>query len=112
MARLTAQQKVERDARIVADRAAGLTWPTIARRHDLSERQCQEILRAHRAARPRFEARDPVDAVTEVVEQLDSVIEKFALVAEQTEVGLQEARSPCSCNRGQVPSVASMPSCS
>jgi hypothetical protein len=76
-----AQQKVERDARIVADRAAGLTWPTIARRHDLSERQCQEILRAHRASRPLFEARDPVEAVSEVVEQLDSIVEKFALVA-------------------------------
>jgi hypothetical protein len=84
MARLTAQRKVERDARIVTDRAAGLTWPTIAKRHDLSERQCQEIVKTQRAAQPLFEARDPVETVTEVVEQLDSIIEKFALVAEQT----------------------------
>jgi hypothetical protein len=84
VARLPAQKKTERDRLIVADRASGLTWPTIARRHDLSERQCQEIVRARRAERPLFESRDPVEAVTDLVEQLDSVIEKFALVAEQT----------------------------
>jgi hypothetical protein len=84
VARLTAQQKVERDARIVADRAAGLTWPTIARRHDLSERQCQEIVKAHRATWPLLESHDPIDAITELVEQLDSIVEKFAIVAEET----------------------------
>jgi hypothetical protein len=84
MPRVTAQEKVRRDAEIAADRAAGLTWPTVARRHDLSERQCQEIVKAHRAARPPFESRDPVEAVTELVEQLDSLVERFALVAEET----------------------------
>jgi hypothetical protein len=84
VARLTAQQKVERDARIVADRAAGLRWPTVARRHELSERQCQQIVKEHRAAQPPFESHDPVDAVMELVEQLDSLVEKFALVAEET----------------------------
>ena len=39
--RLTAQRKVERDAAVVRDRARGLTWPTIAARHGLSERQCR-----------------------------------------------------------------------
>ena len=84
MARLTAQRKTERDRLIVSDRAAGLTWLTVARRHDLSERQCQEIVREHRAAEPLFESRDPVEAVTDLVEQLESIIEKFALIAEQT----------------------------
>jgi hypothetical protein len=32
-----------------------------------------------------LESGDPVEAVAEVVEQLDSIVEKFALVAEQTE---------------------------
>jgi hypothetical protein len=41
-------------------------------------------VKAHRAAQPPFEFRDPVDAAAEVVEQLDSIVEKFALIAEET----------------------------
>jgi hypothetical protein len=37
VARLTAQRKTERDRLIVSDGAAGLTWPTIAQRHDLGD---------------------------------------------------------------------------
>jgi hypothetical protein len=41
-------------------------------------------VKTHRAARPPLESRDPVEAVMELVEQLDSLVEKFALVAEET----------------------------
>ena len=43
VARVTAQQKVERDALIVGDRARGLTWATIEARHGVTERQCRTI---------------------------------------------------------------------
>lgn len=41
-------------------------------------------MKEHRAAEPPFESRDPVEAVMELVEQLDSLVEKFALAAEET----------------------------
>jgi hypothetical protein len=41
--RQDAASKVARDGRVVADRARGLVWATVAARHGLSERQCISI---------------------------------------------------------------------
>jgi hypothetical protein len=46
MARLTAVEKVRRDQQILLDRASGLSWPTLAARHDLDEASCRRIDRA------------------------------------------------------------------
>jgi hypothetical protein len=85
MARLPAQEKVERDRLIVADRAAGLTWPTIARRHDISERQGRRAARSHWEGASGLAEHDPVEAVLEALEQVDVIVERFArLAAEAT----------------------------
>ena len=81
MARATAQQKVERDARIVADRARGLTWATIEARHGVTERQCRTIW----AERLRKVSAEPVDvreALTEAITQFDAAIEDVSILAE------------------------------
>lgn len=83
MARLTAQRKVERDARIVADRARGLTWATIEARHGVTERQCRTIW-AERLREVSAEPVDVRDALREAIAQLDAAIEDCALLAEST----------------------------
>ncbi|MBA2637440.1 MAG: hypothetical protein H0U79_04330 [Solirubrobacterales bacterium] len=80
--RLPALEKVERDARVAADRACGLSWRTISARHGLGERQCREVVRAHRASGPALDEHDPVEVVQEALEQLESLVERLALVAE------------------------------
>jgi hypothetical protein len=106
VARLTAQQKVERDARIVADRAHGLTWSTIEARHGVSERQCRTIW----AERLREVSAEPVDvreALREAVAQLDAAIEDCALLAEATKndavrLGAIRARLTAMAERGEL----------
>lgn len=82
--RLAAHDKVERDARVVSDRARGLTWPTISARHGLCERQCREVVRAHRASGPALDQHDPREEVQEALEQLESLVEQLALVVESS----------------------------
>ncbi len=77
----SAVDKVRRDEQIIAERARGLTWPTIARRHGLSERQCRNIW----SARPgRVSCRDLTDLearVDEALEGYDAAIEDLAMLA-------------------------------
>ena len=81
--RLDAASKVARDGRIVADRARGLTWATVAARYELYERQCVAIWKARLAAEP-LEEVDPREALLEAAAQLDAAIEELALLAEAT----------------------------
>jgi hypothetical protein len=82
VARLSAQGKVERDARIAADRARGLTWPTICERHAISERQAREVVKAHR---PSLVAGvDPVAEVGDLLARYDAIVEELAVLAEAT----------------------------
>jgi hypothetical protein len=82
MPRLTAGEKVRRDARIVADRAHGLGWATIADRHGLSERHCRTIW-TEQAAMLAIEDVGPLERVQEAILQYDCVLEDLALLAEQ-----------------------------
>jgi hypothetical protein len=45
---LPAALKLERDRRLVSDRNRGLSWPEVARRSGLGERQCREVYRLWR----------------------------------------------------------------
>jgi hypothetical protein len=82
--KLTASEKVRRDALIVADRARGLTWPTIARRHDLTERQARTVWSEWQAAEPGLGDIDPVAALAEALAQIESVAGDCALLLETT----------------------------
>jgi hypothetical protein len=81
--RLAAVEKVQRDSEVVADRVRGLRWATIAQRHALSERHCREIVQRWHQTRPGLGDRDPLEAVAEVLEQLEGVIERLSLLADQ-----------------------------
>jgi hypothetical protein len=82
--RLDAHDKVQRDARIVVNRARGLGWGVIAARHDLSERQAQTVWREHHERHPLAADEDPFLALQEALAALDAVIEDAALLAERT----------------------------
>jgi hypothetical protein len=79
----TAAEKVKRDARIVADRARGMQWSTIAKTHRLSETQARNIWRQRRLAED-FRTLRPAEVVDEAVAQLEAMIEELAELAATT----------------------------
>jgi hypothetical protein len=81
---VAANPKADRDRRIVADRAAGLTWATVAARNGLAERQCRNIVAKHREEQPPPWEHDPLEVLQEQLEQLDALVERLALVAEES----------------------------
>ena len=81
--RLRADEKVDRDARIVAERARGLSWGRIAQRHGLSERHCRAIWSTYRERNADLEAVDPLEAVQEALLQYEAVIDELAVLAEE-----------------------------
>jgi hypothetical protein len=78
---LTAARKVERDKRIVVDRARGMTWRTIAASHGLSERQCRQVYFDQRQGSLDLDEFDSGDALVEVLDQLEALIEDLAHLA-------------------------------
>jgi hypothetical protein len=60
----TAAEKVKRDARVVADRARGLRWTTVAERNGLSETQVRNTWRQRRSAED-FGSLRPAEVVDE-----------------------------------------------
>jgi len=79
----SAAEKVKRDARVVADRARGLRWATIAQRNGVSESQARNIWRERRSAEG-FRTIRPDEIVDEAVAQLEAVVEELAELAAST----------------------------
>ncbi len=82
MGRLSAQKKVERDRQVVADRQRGLTWPTVAERHSLSERHCRQIVAQWRSSRPGLAELDPLELAQEALDRQETLVEEYALLSE------------------------------
>ncbi len=68
---------------MIADRAHGFSWITIAERRDLSERMCRSIWNDHLRQQP-IGPSDLREALREAVAQYDAAIEDLALLAETT----------------------------
>ena len=79
--RLAARAKVARDDAIVRARMRGRSWAAIANEHDLSERQCQEIMRAYRESHPRMRSRDPLELLDEMLERYEAAGEELAEIS-------------------------------
>lgn len=82
--RLDAEGKVARDRRIVLDRGRGLSWATIAERHDLSERQCRTVWEQRRTAGQELGEREPVEELRDLIDEIDAAGEACALLIEST----------------------------
>ena len=82
--RMNAREKIGRDNEIVAGRMRGLSWPTIAARYELTERQCQHVLADFRASHPRLRERDPIEIVDDMLERYEAAQEELALVSATT----------------------------
>ena len=103
--RLPAEAKVRRDASVIADRARGLSWATVAQRHQLSERHCREIWATGRTTD--LNPRASLDALADILAQLDAAIEDLALLAETTRndavrLGAVRARLAAMADRFEV----------
>lgn len=81
--RLPAAEKVRRDERIVADRARGFRWQTIAERHKVSERHARQVWSDRLAAEP-LDTLGGAEAIAEGLLQLEAAIEDFSLLSERT----------------------------
>lgn len=79
---MTTDQRARRNAEVFSARARGLTWPTIASRFGLSERQCRRIFAEHREAIGSLEDLDPTEIVRDTLDAYDAAIEELALLAE------------------------------
>ncbi len=82
--RLTARAKVARDDAIVCARMRGRSWAAIASAHDLSERQCQQILQDYRASHPRLRQRDPLELLDDMLDQYQGAQEELAEISATT----------------------------
>jgi hypothetical protein len=82
MGRVTAIEKVERDARVVADRVRGLGWSAVADRNGISRRQAQNIFRTYRHTRPSLLDRDPLAEAEQTLDEFDDLVERLSLLAE------------------------------
>lgn len=80
----SSRAKALRDAKIVAARARGKSWPTIAREHNLSVRGCQMIVKAWKDDGLADDVIDPLGEVRALVDLLGQAIEDCAELEERT----------------------------
>jgi hypothetical protein len=81
---MTTDQRARRNAEVFSARARGLTWPTIAVRFNLSERQCRRVCAEHRAESGSLGDIDAADVIRETLDGYDAAIEDLALLAESS----------------------------
>jgi hypothetical protein len=81
--RLRANEKVTRDRAVVIDRLNGLSWPIVAQRNGLRERQCRAIFTEWRSQeKSTLDERDPVEWLEEALDRYEAIISRLALTAE------------------------------
>lgn len=104
----TALAKVERDRRIVADRARGLSWQKIAGRHEVDERTCRRAWQAWMdEEKPNLTGRDPLDVVFELVQHYEAWSEELAEIADAAEqdnnkIGAIKAQIDCELRKTEL----------
>lgn len=80
--RLRAVEKVERDRRVVIDRNRGLSWPEVARRNGLEERQARRVYAEWREEElEAFAEFDALDAAMEMLARYEAIESELALTA-------------------------------
>ena len=80
---LTARERADRDARIVAAKLRGRTWPSIAAEHDLTARQAQRIFAEWRERQPGLQDGDAIVELEELIAIQTQAIADLAEVAER-----------------------------
>lgn len=117
--RLPARQQAARDDRIIAERARGFAWQTIADRHGISTRQCMNIWQGraqnqHLVQSPRAELQDEIDVTDAILDELarlgestthDSVrlgVIKAKMTAQDRRLDLKRAAGMLPWNLGSI----------
>jgi hypothetical protein len=81
---MTTRERLERNVAIVEDRARGMCWSRIARRHHVSDRHARRVVAEHRDTAPSLLHRDPVEAIEETLAAYDAAIDDLAILASET----------------------------
>jgi hypothetical protein len=83
----SAEDRARRNRQVVAARARGLSWDSVASTYGLSVRRCEEIWSEYRRGQPKLKEIDPVDVIEEMLLQYDGAAEELALVAATADQG-------------------------
>jgi hypothetical protein len=81
---VTAQERVQRNAKVFNARARGWSWPTIAARFNLSTRQCRRVVAEYREATGSLADLDASEIARDTLDAYDAAIEELALLADNT----------------------------
>lgn len=81
---LPPEERIQRDAQIVAARMRGLSWGQISATYGVSERRCREIHKAYREEHKTLRHFDPLEIVDDLLEGYQGTIEELAMIAATT----------------------------
>jgi hypothetical protein len=83
---LTEDERLERNAELVRDRARGQSWVYLSEKYNLSSGQCHDIYAAWRKQnQSTYVGRDPIQIVHSMLDRLESWVEQLAEVADSSE---------------------------
>jgi hypothetical protein len=104
---VTRSEKRHRDAEIVRERAMGVSFVTIAERHEINERTVRRIVEKWWATEPATLEIDPRAVVIDTIRSLEQSIEWYALKAltaanETVQLGAMKARDEAFAHRIEV----------
>ena len=81
---MTTTERAARNGHVVRDRARGMSWPSIAAKYELTERQCRRIVSEFRESEPSLCETDPVEAVEDMLHAYDAAISELVELADRT----------------------------
>lgn len=82
---LTNAEREERNAELIRDRLRGQSWPHLAAKYGIRERQCKDIYGTWREQNQSiYQGRDPIAIVHSMLDRLESWVEQLAEVADTT----------------------------
>lgn len=82
---MTVAERESRNMEIVTARLGrGLSWATISKTFDLSERNCRRIVTTWKNAQPALKTVDPIKEIEDTLYRLEGAAEEFALIAQTT----------------------------
>lgn len=83
----TSAEIAKRNDEIVVDRARGMSWGAIERKHGITTRQCQNVWTKFADERkPALEGQDPLDVIVELIEGYRAQEEHLAELSDETDV--------------------------
>ena len=81
---MTRTERGRRDAAIIADRASGMGWTTVAERHSVSERHARRIVECGYARHVESTELEIAAIFTETLARIDQTLDELAVLSRHT----------------------------